>query len=377
MRRKQTWVIFASVMLMVAVSIVGVATIQASPTLCNTAKNETSVSTNADANKNCTESVGVYGVEMRALMAEMVAHPYPELEQIPVDERMLYQRAYRKVLKETDIYNAPGGGQVVGHIDAGFNFVNAGETQNGWVVIRPNQWVPAEVLGPVNKSVSKFAGVLLPDGFPERSFGWVLDDNTKPSKIPGAKPDATVKPIKRYTLVNFFATQVVDGWEWYLIGPQQWIIQKHVAFPKPVKRPDGVTGKWFAVDLFEQTMVAYDNDKPVFATMISSGLPKFRTSEGLFKIWDRYALVKMSGASGQPDFYYLPQVPFVMYFNQEEQALHGAYWHDYFGWPRSHGCVNMSMTDAQWAFNWTQDSPEAYVYVYYSQEPKAGVGTLR
>jgi lipoprotein-anchoring transpeptidase ErfK/SrfK len=111
--------------------------------------------------------------------------------------------------------------------------------------------------------------------------------------------------------------------------------------------------------------------------MISSGLPKFRTSEGIFKIWDRYELVKMSGATGQPDFYYLPQVPWVMYFNDQEQALHGAYWHDYFGWPRSHGCVNMSMTDAQWAFNWTKDTPKAYVYVYHSQESRAGVGTMR
>ena len=67
-----------------------------------------------------------------------------------------------------------------------------------------------------------------------------------------------------------------------------------------------------------------------------------------------------------------PQVPWVMYFNKEEQALHGAYWHDGFGFRRSHGCVNMSMTDAAWAFNWTQDQPEAWVYVYSSGEYKHG-----
>ena len=328
--------------------------------------------------ENCNGHRGVYGIEMRVVNAQMVAHPNPGLTPLPTDDKMLYQRAYRKVLKATDVYNAPGGGGVVSHLDGGFNFVNAGQLQNGFVEIRPGQWVPNDVLGPVNKAVSHFSGVALPDGgMPAIGFGWVLDDDTKVSLWPGAKPLPNTPIIHRYTMVNFFATVDVDGWEWYMIGPRQWIIQKHVAYPHLAKRPDGVSGKWFAVDLFEQTLVAYQDDKPTFATMISSGLPKFKTDEGLFKILSRYEEVKMSGASGQPDFYYLPQVPFVQYFNQDEQALHGAYWHDYFGWPRSHGCVNMSLTDAQWAFNWTKDDPQAFVYVYHSHDPKAGTGSLK
>ncbi len=312
--------------------------------------------------------VGVYGVEMRALAAEIAAHPRPDLKPIPIDEKMLYQRAYRRVTKETDVYNAPNGA-VVGHIDAGFNFVNAGREVDGWIQIRPDQWLPKEVLGPVNKAVSKFSGVALPDGFPDRPFAWILLD-TKPSRTPGGKPVQGTPTLQRYTLVNLFATEKVDGWEWYLIGPNQWIVQTRVARALPVKRPEGASGKWFAVDLYEQSLIAYEDDKPVFATLISSGLPKWSTTEGLHKIWDRYELVKMSGASGQPDFYYLPQVPYVMYFNKEEQALHGAYWHDGFGYRRSHGCVNMSMTDAQWAFNWTKDQPAAYVYIYSSGDYK-------
>jgi hypothetical protein len=324
----------------------------------------------AIATPGCGVATSIYGVEMRALAAEMAAHPRPDLSPIPIDEKMLYQRAYRRVIKETDVYDGPGG-TVVGHIDSGFTFVNAGQEKDGWIQIRPNQWLPKDTLGPVNKAVSKFSGVALPDGLPAQPFGWVLLD-TRPSRTPGAKPDDAARALKRYTLINLFATENVDGWDWFLVGPNQWIVQTRIARLQPVRRPEGVSGKWFAVDLYEQTLTAYDDDKAVFATLISSGLPKFPTTEGLFKIIERYPLVKMSGARGQPDFYYLPQVPWVMYFNQDEQALHGAYWHDGFGYRHSHGCINMSMTDAQWAFNWTQNTPDAYVYVYHSGEYKQG-----
>ncbi len=333
----------------------------------------------ADAGGDCsaasagcapTTAAPVYGVAMRALAAQMAAHPTPAVTPIPVDVHSLYSHAYRRVMKETDVFDAPNG-KSVGHIDAGFSFVNAGTLQDGWVEIRPNVWLPEKVLGPVNKAVSKFAGVQLPNGMPAQSFGWVLLD-TKPSRTPGAHPITGTPEMKRYTLVNIFATEDIEGWTWYLIGPDQWIVQTRVAEVHPVVRPEGVSGKWVAVDLYEQTLIAFEDDKAVFATLISSGLPKWPTSEGTFKIYDRHQEIKMSGEGGQPDFYYLPEVPWVMYFNDAQQALHGAYWHDGFGFRHSHGCVNMSMTDAQWVFTWTHDVPDATVYVYHSGEYKHG-----
>lgn len=313
----------------------------------------------------------IYGVEMRALLAQMAANPTPKVGKVPIDERKLYSRAYRRIMKETDIYNAPNGA-VIGHIDAGFNFVNAGQEKDGFAETRPGQWLPLSVLGPVNKAVSKFSGILLENGMPSISFGWIVLDS-KPSKSPGARPIAGTADLKRYTLVNIFASVDVDGWLWYLVGPDQWIVQTRIAKLNPAQKPaDMVGSKWVAVDLYEQTLIAYENEKPVFATLISSGLPKWSTNEGVFKIWDRHELIKMSGAESQPDFYYLPEVPYVMYFNQSEQALHGAYWHDGFGFRRSHGCVNLSLTDSQWIFEWTKDQPEAYVFVYHSGEYKHG-----
>jgi len=127
------------------------------------------------------------------------------------------------------------------------------------------------------------------------------------------------------------------------------------------------------VDLYEQVLIAYEDDTPVFATLISSGLPQWSTNTGLFNIYVRYERTIMSGAEGQPDFYYLEEVPWTMYFDQDI-GLHGAYWHDGFGYRRSHGCVNMSITDAAWIYRWSasefdftvENDLGAAVYVYYS-----------
>ncbi len=101
-------------------------------------------------------------------------------------------------------------------------------------------------------------------------------------------------------------------------------------------------------------VVAYEDDRMVFTTLISSGLPKWSTNEGLFRIWTRAHADTMSGAMGRPDFYYLQAVPYVMYFD-DSISLHGTYWHDGFGYRHSHGWVNMSITDAHWIFDWTDN----------------------
>jgi lipoprotein-anchoring transpeptidase ErfK/SrfK len=307
---------------------------------------------------------------LQQLSADMTTQPSPVLQALPVNDKVIYGRAYRRVLHETDIYSAPNGA-AVGHLAAGLNFVKGGLAVKGWVQIGRDEWLPQDAVGPMNANVSRFSGVTLPDGLPDRAFGWVLT-TVQPSRTPGTDPDKTAQNIKRYTLVTLFAVKNVDSWNWYLIGPDQWIIEKQIARIRPVDRPVDVTGKWYAVDLYEQTLTAYDGDKAVFATLISSGLPKWPTAEGLFKIWDRQDLVLMTGGSGQPDYYNLPEVPWAQYFNKHDQSIHGAYWHDGFGFRRSHGCVNLSLTDALWAFTWAKDSDETYAYIYHSGEYRQG-----
>ena len=127
-----------------------------------------------------------------------------------------------------------------------------------------------------------------------------------------------------------------------------------------------------AVDLFEQTLIAYEDEIPVFATLVSSGLPLWSTNQGVFQIWARLDRDSMSGATGAPDAYALQDVPWTMYFDGSI-SLHGTYWHDDFGYRRSHGCVNLSISDARWLYDWTAEAePDEYneiinqVYVFSS-----------
>jgi lipoprotein-anchoring transpeptidase ErfK/SrfK len=170
--------------------------------------------------------------------------------------------------------------------------------------------------------------------------------------------------------LNIFGVEYdSDGWEWYLVAPGQWVQQIRVAKVAPIRRPDGIgpNDRWVAVDLYEQTAVAYQGDKMVFATLVSSGLPQWSTEEGLFQIYERHESARMSGAEGQKDFYFIEEVPWVMYFDGDI-SLHGTYWHDRFGYRQSHGCINLSIMDAWWLYQWTSDEQyqNAFVYVYSS-----------
>jgi hypothetical protein len=119
----------------------------------------------------------------------------------------------------------------------------------------------------------------------------------------------------------------------------------------PVHRPPGVQPdeKWVHVDLTEQTLTAYEGDHPVFTTLVSTGKTDHETPRGLFKVWLKAVRHKMTGPPDDP--YEVDEVPFTLFFRRGD-ALHGAFWHDAFGSVVSHGCVNLSVGDAEWLFNW-------------------------
>lgn len=109
----------------------------------------------------------------------------------------------------------------------------------------------------------------------------------------------------------------------------------------------------------------------MFASLVSTGLNVTPTQEGLFHVYVRYRRTPMTTVGDSQFFYYMEDVPWTMYFNGN-QALHGAYWHDNLGNRRSHGCVNLSLTDAYWLYNFfaeqidvtaeVVDYPAVYIY---------------
>lgn len=105
-------------------------------------------------------------------------------------------------------------------------------------------------------------------------------------------------------------------------------------------------GKYILVVLSEQRVYAYENGQLVRSTLASTGLPGTPTVRGTFSIYAKYGAQLMTGPG-----YYLPNVPYVMYF-YKGYSLHGTYWHNNFGQPMSHGCVNLPTGEAAWLYNW-------------------------
>jgi len=118
------------------------------------------------------------------------------------------------------------------------------------------------------------------------------------------------------------------------------------------------TRRWIDVSILHQSLVAYEGRKPVYVTLVSTGAdglgdPKktHSTILGAFLIHTKHVSVTMGG-DAEGDEFDFRDVPFVQYFT-EGYALHAAYWHDEFGTPHSHGCVNLAPIDAAWLFDWT------------------------
>lgn len=110
--------------------------------------------------------------------------------------------------------------------------------------------------------------------------------------------------------------------------------------------------KWIEIDLSEQKIRAWEGNRQVMEFVISSGKRLTPTPDGEFRIWVKLRYTKMEGGvRGTSDYYYLPNVPYVMYF-YKGYGIHGAYWHMNFGTPVSHGCVNLQIPDAGQLFNW-------------------------
>lgn len=121
---------------------------------------------------------------------------------------------------------------------------------------------------------------------------------------------------------------------------------------------DTSTDKRIEVDLTNQKVYAYDGERRVYEFVVSTG--KWApTPTGEFRIWAKVRSQKMSGGDKSiGTYYYLPNVPYVMFFYNNVTAkmrgfsFHGTYWHENFGHPMSHGCINMKIADAKTLYEW-------------------------
>ncbi|HKZ55939.1 MAG TPA: L,D-transpeptidase [Anaerolineales bacterium] len=265
------------------------------------------------------------------------------------------------------------------HFDAGFLWVSWDECQTieGVAVYRIREGSYVRGGGSCKElALPSFRGLAFRDT-PRLPFGWVLQD-TFTSYTPGSDEALTSHELLRFAVVQVLETQKIGAWDWYRIGDNEWVEQRKLALVQPdTRRPLGVDGeRWISVNLYEQTLAAYDQGRMVYATLVSSGLAKWSTRTGVFQVHTKWARDRMSGAfeADHSDYYYLEDVPWVLYFD-ETRALHGAYWHNGFGYPRSHGCVNLSPADSHWLFDWAEEGTWVHVWDPSGRSPAASEGS--
>lgn len=134
------------------------------------------------------------------------------------------------------------------------------------------------------------------------------------------------------------------------IYPGQQLIVPAVGeyIPPNIPAASRANGKSIVIDTGEQRIYAYENGQMIRTHLVSTGLPATPTLLGDFSIYVKHVATDMSGPG-----YFLPQVPFTMYYDRG-YGIHGTYWHNSFGRQMSHGCTNLPTPEAQWFFNWAE-----------------------
>lgn len=219
--------------------------------------------------------------------------------------------------------------------------------------------MPADRFRPIRGS--EFHGVRIPEDvdFP---FAFVKGKKAKAfgetaGKLVAGDPIAwrsTVKITGKQRIQRGTSYDELEDGTWI---PTDDIVRVYPAKKMPGWATDGE--KWLDVNVTKQVLVAYDGTKPVYATLVSTGEaglddPKTTrsTARGIFRIHTKYLTATMDSKVVGEEFE-LRDVPYVQYFH-EGYALHAAYWHDVFGTPKSHGCINLAPEDARRIFFWTE-----------------------
>jgi len=251
-------------------------------------------------------------------------------------------------------------------LSRGFGFQPTGETRTvggrRYLRILDGRWLAeAEV---THVRPSRFAGVHLDAHLAERlgptqpplDVAWTngSEAHLLASPEPGAAPRSALPRGFRLTLTG----ACHDGLCPVTSG---WVRASELIRPARAPRPGAVgpRERWIDVDISSQTLVAYEGDTPVFATLVATGIgapgSPLATPVGVFRVRSKHAFVRMDNLEHTGVEPYAYDVPLTQYFS-EGKALHAAPWHDRLGRPRSHGCINLSPADARWLFDFTSPS---------------------
>jgi hypothetical protein len=194
-------------------------------------------------------------------------------------------------------------------------------------------------------------------------FAFVRSPTARFVRLDGKRPPVDAGPAPYRAAIRLTGKQrFARGRLHFETADGTWLSDDQASRLDPAKRMPGWGKKgerWLDVNLSKQTLVAYEGVRPVYATLISSGEAGLEdpehttaTKRGIFRIHTKHVSATMSSDEVGEEFE-LRDVPYVQYF-EDGYALHGAYWHDRFGTPKSHGCINLAPEDARRLFSFTE-----------------------
>lgn len=288
----------------------------------------------------------------------IAARPAPNVGRVPVEFGVVSGISFIRFNQaEVPVYDAPNGTRIDTYV-TGYTYFTPELIDGRWARMSAGRWV--NLSNTTTVTPPAVSGVTI-NGVLDMPFAFILWDHDA-TVAPAGRADRERGHYSRFQVVNVYATVHLNGWDWHLIGPNHWTNQRNLSIVYP-QAPASFGGRWAGINLYEQNLVAYENNTPVMATLISSGLKNGRwdTPEGTFQVGVRLEADRMSGAEGAADYYSLDAVPYAQYFNGLI-SIHGTYWHSSFGYPHSHGCVNASVSDSYWLFNFLSEGSTVYVY---------------
>jgi hypothetical protein len=248
--------------------------------------------------------------------------------------------------------------QVYGGADGDYNRI--------WYRIGNNAYVYSGWVQPVytmeNNIVAEIpeTGILGEITIPKADSVWAINR----SPFPG--------PRLYYGTTHWITALIVDrrdGGQWYKAYdnlydsyyyiPPKWV---HIFSPEeisPLSPQVPEDEKHIEIYLDRQLLVAYEWKVPVYAARVATGQKNYESPTGWFRTFHKRPTYHMTGGADDFSVFDLPGVPWDSYITESGVALHGTYWHNDFGHPHSHGCINMALQDAKWVYRWTLPSVPA------------------
>ncbi len=222
-----------------------------------------------------------------------------------------------------------------------------GLTSEGW-------WVPMRDLNPV--APLPFHGRELSGN---SNVAWVTTANAIASPAPDKAKDPKLK-LAKFQELDVLEERDVGGHRWFRFAENAWLSDRDARAPTHADLPSELRAgeRWIDVDVASQVLTAYVGDRPVFATLVSTGRGAngsiLATPRGVHRLWVKLRTSNMDNLDDESaaENYAIQAVPWVMYF-EHGYGLHGTFWHRDFGNKHSHGCVNLTPLDAERLFGWT------------------------